>query len=109
MKYALIAFALTVGLSNIAHAESHPAKWRDPGVNDKQQDQRHRIQHGVKSGALTKEEAKSLAEQQKALRVQERQYKSDGVMTKEERKDMHQDMNTSSKAIYDAKHNDTTR
>lgn len=109
MKYAILALALTAGFSNIAFADHHAAKWRDPGINDKQQDQRHRIQQGAHSGALTKDEAKTLAQQQKALRQQERTYKSDGVMTKEERKDMHQDMHTSSKAIYDAKHNDTTR
>ena len=82
---------------------------RDPGVNQRQHNQQHRIQQGVRSGQLTKEEVKDLRSEQKAIRQEERAYKSDGQLTKEERKDLHQDMNELSKDIYQEKHDGDTR
>jgi len=82
---------------------------RDPGVNQRQHNQQHRIQQGVRSGQLTKEEVKDLRSEQKAIRQEERAYKSDGKLTKEERKDLHQDMNELSKDIYQEKHDGDTR
>ena len=83
----------------------HPnAAPRDPGVNHRQAHQRGRIHQGVHSGELTKDEVKSLAQEQKSIRRQERTYKSDGVLTRDERKDLHQDLNQASKNIYDEKH-----
>ena len=72
---------------------------RDPGVNQRQHNQQHRTQQGVRSGQLTKEEAKDLRSEQKAIRQEERAYKSDGKLTKEERKDLHQDMNELSRTF----------
>ncbi|OGI45699.1 MAG: hypothetical protein A2637_07570 [Candidatus Muproteobacteria bacterium RIFCSPHIGHO2_01_FULL_65_16] len=77
---------------------------RDPGVNDRQTRQQERIGQGVRSGELTKEEAKDLAAEQRAIRKEERAYKSDGKLTGEERKDLHQDQNAASKDIYQEKH-----
>ena len=82
---------------------------RDPGVNQRQHNQQHRIQQGVRSGQLTKEEAKDLRSEHKAIRQEERAYKSDGKLTKEERKDLHQDMNELSKDIYQEKHDSDVR
>jgi len=77
---------------------------RDPGVNARQGFQRDRIGQGVRSGELTKDEAKQLAGEQRAIRKEERAYKSDGKLTKDERKDLHQDLNAASKDIYEQKH-----
>ena len=82
---------------------------RDPGVNQHQHNQQHRIQQGVRSGQLTKEEARALRSEQKAIRQEERAYKADGKLTKEERKDLHQDMNDLSKDIYQEKHDADVR
>ncbi|OGI42143.1 MAG: hypothetical protein A2V92_06890 [Candidatus Muproteobacteria bacterium RBG_16_65_31] len=81
-----------------------PPAVRDPGVNDRQTRQQERIGQGVRSGELTKEEAKDLAAEQRAIRKEERAYKSDGKLTGEERKDLHQDQNAASKDIYQGKH-----
>jgi hypothetical protein len=82
---------------------------RDPGVNQRQRNQHHRIKNGVRSGALTKDEVKGLAGEQKAIRQEERTYKSDGVLTRTERKDLHQDLNAASRNIYQEKHDSETR
>ena len=88
-----------------ARHHAHPnAAQRDPGVNHRQRHQRGRIHQGAHSGQLTKDEAKSLAQEQKAIRQEERAHKSDGVLTRDERKDLHQDMNQASKNIYNEKH-----
>ncbi len=81
-----------------------PPKMRDPGVNARQGFQRDRIGQGVRSGELTKSETMELAAEQRAIRKEERAYKSDGKLTKEERKDLHQDLNAASKDIYEQKH-----
>ncbi|BAN35645.1 hypothetical protein SCD_n01834 [Sulfuricella denitrificans skB26] len=77
---------------------------RDPGVNARQVNQRERIQQGVRSGELTRGEARQLGTEQRSVRQEERQYKSDGVLTKTERKDLQQDLNVVSKDIYNEKH-----
>jgi hypothetical protein len=82
---------------------------RDPGVNARQHNQHDRIAQGVRSGELTKDEAKGLRTEQRSLRQEERQYKSDGMLTKDERKDLHQDLNASSRNIYSEKHDAETR
>ena len=92
------------------YAEKHdgqsgaPGAVRDPGVNARQADQRERIQQGVRSGELTRGEARQLGAEQRNIRQEERQYKSDGVLTKAERKDLHQDLSAASKDIYSEKH-----
>jgi polyhydroxyalkanoate synthesis regulator phasin len=87
---------------------ARPAK-RTPGVNAREHRQKARIREGVKSGELTKDEAKSLREEQRAIRKEEHEMKSDGVVTKEERKELHQDLNNANKNIYNEKHDTEKR
>jgi hypothetical protein len=97
------------------HAEKHdaqhrpPAAVRDPGVNARQHSQHDRIAQGVRSGALTQDEAKALRADQRSIRQEERQYKSDGMLTRDERRDLHQDLNAASRSIYSEKHDAETR
>lgn len=86
-----------------------PAAVRDPGVNARQHSQHDRIAQGVRSGSLTKDEAQGLRAEQREIRQEERQYKSDGTLTRDERKDLHQDLNTASQNIYNEKHDAETR
>jgi hypothetical protein len=82
---------------------------RDPGVNARQRNQHDRIAQGVRSGSLTKDEAKGLRDEQRTIRQEERQYKSDGMLTREERKDLRQDLDVASRNIYSEKHDAETR
>jgi hypothetical protein len=89
-------------------ASSSPAV-RDPGVNQRQANQTGRIVNGVKTGELTKDEAQDLRAGRKDIRQTEHEYKSDGSLTRDERVDLHQDLQQQGKDIYDAKHNDVNR
>lgn len=113
LKFAA-AFILLTPLAALAENTAPPEPpaqpgVRDPGVNDRQHNQRQRVTRGVASGELTHEEAKGLREDRRAIRQKEREYKADGSMTKDERKDLHQDLRTSSKDIHTQKHDDEKR
>lgn len=81
-------------------------KWKtwDPGVNKRQRNQRRRIAQGIRSGSLTKDELHTLMQGERQLAKLEHEYKSDGVLTVAERKDLHQELNQLSKQIFAEKH-----
>ena len=98
------AIAFTAVLSSPAQAATH-----DPRVNHRQHNQHARIAQGVKSGELTKAEAKDLRSDQQEIRTEEKAFKSDGKLTKDERQELHQDQNATSKEIYAEKHDEQER
>ena len=81
----------------------------DPGVNHRQHSQQRRIDQGVRSGELTRQETRALRKEERAIRQEEKAYKSDGKLTRTERKDLHRDLNQVSKDIYREKHDDDKR
>lgn len=91
--------SMVLGLSAIAEAGT-----RDPGVNARQQNQRARMQQGVRSGELTRHETRRVAESQRDVRQLERAYKSDGSLTTAERRDLHHEQNQASRQIHRQKH-----
>jgi hypothetical protein len=86
-----------------------PAAVRDPGVNQRQVNQTARIANGVKSGELTHDEAQDLRAGRRDIRQTEQEYKSDGTLTRDDRSELHQDLNQQSQDIHDAKHNEEVR
>ena len=80
-----------------------------PSVNRRERRQGRRVRRGVKSGELTPAEAKSLRQEQRGIRKEEREMKSDGSLTGEERKELQQDLNKSSEHIKQEKHDSQTR
>jgi len=81
----------------------------DPVVNQRQDNQKDRIQQGVASGALTKKETKRLAAEQRGIAAEEKAFKADGSLTKAERRDLARDQNRASRDIYIQKHDAQTR
>ena len=77
---------------------------RDPGVKARERVQRERIHQGVKSGELTRGEARGLRKEERGIRKEERQFKADGHLTAAERAKLHSDLNKTSKHIYQEKH-----
>ncbi|MEP7256362.1 MAG: hypothetical protein ABI666_11350 [Ferruginibacter sp.] len=71
--------------------------------------QRHRIREGVRSGELTRAETRNLALQERGTRRDIRRAKSDGVITRRERKEIRRDKKHNSRAIYRKKHNRRNR
>lgn len=104
MGRIVVAALLTVTMA--APVFANP---KSPGVDRREHRQKQRIKEGVRSGQLTRDEAKGLATQQREIRAKEREMKSDGVLTPQERKDLHQDLNESSKQIFQEKHDAETR
>lgn len=78
-------------------------------VNKRQQNQQARTKQGVKSGEITKHEAKRIHTQQKHVQHIETKAKSDGVVTKKEKAKLKVAQNRSSRSIYRKKHNKRDR
>lgn len=83
---------------------SAPLAVRRPGVNARQHVQGDRIRQGVRSGELTRAETRGLRQQRRDIRQDERLYRSDGVLTRAERRDLHGQLNGLSRDIYAQKH-----
>lgn len=78
-------------------------------VRQKGRHERHRIAQGVKSGELTKAETANLVKGQKEIHQEVKAAKADGVVTRDERKDIKQDQRQQSRKIYRKKHNNRDR
>jgi hypothetical protein len=104
-KSSRVSLALLVaGVLGVAGLSQAEAGTRDPGVNQRQQNQHQRIKQGARSGELTRRETGALAREQRDVRQLERAYKSDGELTRAERVDLHQEQNQASRHIYNQKH-----
>jgi len=101
---SIMALAISATFTTAAIAGT-----KDHRVNKHQHYQNKRIAQGIKSGELTKNEAKDLRGDQKEIRQEERAFKSDGNLTKNERQELHQDQRAASKEIYQEKHDDQER
>lgn len=101
--------AMFVGAMGLTLVEEANAGTRTPVANKRMRRQTARINQGVRSGELTKDEAKGLREDHKELRKEIRDAKSDGKVTREERKQIRKDQNAESKKIYDEKHDSEKR
>lgn len=96
----LLIFAIALGLG----PTSTNAQIRHRAVN-----QHQRIKQGVKSGELTKAEAKNLRGNEKDIHQDIKAAKSDGKVTAAERKDIKKDERKNSREIYRKKHNERER
>lgn len=75
-------------------------------VNHRQYDQHRRIEHGVRSGALTHREAAGLRAREAAIRAQERRdrFFHHGHLTGAERARLNREQSRVSHDIYHQKH-----
>jgi hypothetical protein len=95
LAFAILSFALP----------SASAQDKTPVINKRQVRQKERIKEGVKSGQLTKGEAKYLKQEQKEIRASKRAAKADGRVSNGERKMIKAEQNKASSDIYNLKHN----
>ena len=103
MKY-LILVIITLGVLSVVTS----AQEKTPVINKREVKQNQRIREGVKTGQLTKREAKYLHQEQKEIRNSKRSAKQDGKVTKGERKMIKAEQNQANKDIYRLKHNKRT-
>lgn len=92
-------FALCVMLPLAAGAQTNT-----PRVDQREANQSARIQQGATSGSLTQKETMRLENGQQRVQNLEAQAKSDGVVTKQERGQVHRAQEVQSRRIYDQKH-----
>lgn len=96
---------LAIGLTLLISISVMFAQTVTPNLDKTQKRQRARTHQGVKSGELTKREARSLTKQQIHIRKDERRAKADGVETPKERKHIKNDQKRANKNIAAKKHN----
>ncbi|MGD0279837.1 MAG: hypothetical protein ABSC11_11085 [Smithella sp.] len=83
--------------------KDHP---RRAEVNKRLKNQNRRINQGVKNGQLTKQQARQLHKEDRQIRQEERDMASQngGHITKQEKKTLNQQENATSNQIYNEKH-----
>lgn len=106
MKLVTLIGTAILGLTMMTiDTEASEAAGRAPKITRTQVRQHQRINQGVRSGELTREEAKGLRSEQRGIRKQRQEAKrDDGVIDREERKELRQDQRDASKNIYEEKH-----
>jgi hypothetical protein len=96
-KFLLLSvIALLLGGSTEASAQ-----WRR---NDRQ-----RVRTGIRSGQITREEARQIRERQRQIRAERRTYRSDGVVTRDERRDLRRDRREQDRYIRSQRRDDDRR
>lgn len=92
--FAIIAAALMLTLTGEALAQSTPrVDWR-------QENQQRRINEGVQNGSLAPWEIERLERGQRRVERREHYFKSDGVVTRAERRSLNRAQNRQSRRIY---------
>ena len=102
---ALLGLTLT---ASGAFAQTAPAPTPDRTVNQRQENQKDRLQAGKKDDQLTKGEATKLRAEEAGIRAQEKVERkaNDGKLTSGEKKQLNRELNRTSRQIYRARHND---
>jgi uncharacterized membrane protein YebE (DUF533 family) len=99
-KFSLAALALLV---------AGPVLAGTPVLNQREHNQIHRINQGVRSGELTRPEAARLYRSEYRLNHNEAIAKSDGVVTARERARLQVQADRTSARIYNQKHDAQNR
>jgi hypothetical protein len=86
---SLIA-AATIAVFGVAPAMAQHAN--TPGIDSTQQEIHARIQQGMASGQITRDEARNLFQREREIQVREMRMKSDGTATPHERRQLRQDL-----------------
>lgn len=100
---------LAIALFFIVNIAISAAQTATPAIRKTAKEERARIKQGVESGELTKRETRRLAAEQAAIQQEVKAAKADGVVTREERKDIKQDQRQASRRIYRNKHDKQVR
>ena len=102
MKKLLLVLGLVTGIFAITHAQT-------PVVKERQVNQNQRINQGIRSGELTRAEAKRLKAEQRHIQQEKQMAKADGVVTRRERKHIKREQRQASRDIYRQKNDPQSR
>ena len=70
---------------------------------------RQRIERGIRSGQITRDEARQIRDRQQQIRNERRTYRSDGVITREERREIRSDRREQDRYIRSQRRDDDRR
>lgn len=84
-------------------------EYRGGDIDARQERQRGRIWQGWQSGELTRREMRELMSEQRAIANKERYYLADGHLNPYEYADLQSDLDSASRRIYHAQHDDDGR
>jgi len=73
-------------------------------VEKRQSNQARRIDQGIKKGYLTSDEIAKLQAQQKSIEGMQQSFESDGNLSRDERRQLHDALDTASRCIWAEKH-----
>ncbi|MBA2733611.1 MAG: hypothetical protein H0U54_12040 [Acidobacteria bacterium] len=79
------------------------------GQRHNNRNDRSRIRSGVRSGQLTRAEARQLRNNQREIRQERRVYRSDGVITAAERREIRRDRRQQDRTIFRERHDNDRR
>ncbi len=74
-------------------------------VQEREENEQHRIDQGAKKGKLTPQEQERLKNQQEQIEKERQDAREDGKVTKKEKKQIHHDQNQLGQDIHKKKHN----
>jgi argonaute-like protein implicated in RNA metabolism and viral defense len=96
MKKALLlgVIALLLGVSSETFAQGRSNR-----------SDRQRVRRGIRTGQITRDEARILRQQQRQNRSERRVYRSDGTITRDERREIRRDERTHDRQIRRARRN----
>jgi hypothetical protein len=70
---------------------------------------RQRIRRGIRSGQITREEARQIRERQQQIRAERRAARADGTITREERREIRRDRREQDRYIRSQRRDDDRR
>jgi hypothetical protein len=100
-----LAMLITPAWADRNHYDGH----YDNRFEQRQDRQHWRIKQGIRSGELTRKEAKRLHRQQRRLEKLANRFADDGYLDRQERRELRRRLNAASDRIYRLKHNDRYR
>jgi len=103
--FRILCIATTCAIALTISAPTVRADDSTPRIDRRQENQKARIKEGVKSGELTRKEARNLARGQRRINRMEKDAAADGVITKKERRQLRRTQDRQSANIYRKKHN----
>lgn len=77
---------------------------KDPGIQARIEEQQKRIDQGLASGQLTRQEAGIVQDNLNRIKAAEARMKSDGTLTPRERRRLERMLDRNSRMIYKEKH-----
>ena len=102
MKIKIFGGLLIAALAftSMAQAQTHT-----PVVTERQHSQNRRINQGVRSGELTRNEARHLRADERHISRDKRMARANGHVSRTQRQHLRREENRTSRAIYRDKHN----